>query len=813
MAASRRDFLKTVPLAVAGWTYLRPEWAEAAAAAEFPGAQPARALFPTPPDGAAVGINPPGLAWWRAPGAKAYRVVISSPSGRAVYEAGGLPDPVHLPSRTLAPGPYTWQVEALDGQGQVLARRGAQRFSVVAKLPELPWEDPQAILARVPPGHPRFIFPAAELPRIRESLATTRRDAWEPVKRVADQSLNTKLPAPPRYHTFEGTERQRMGYTFYFREFRSYVDRAMSTMALAYLLTGDERYGQAAKKLLLEVASWGVEGPMSLLSPFGDEPGLSMARHGHRAYDWLYPLFDESERARVRDHCIARARQILQRLRKADYLAKPAESHNGRLIAYLSEYAMVLNGETPEAAEWLDYSLRALTTFYPHWGGLDGGWAEGVSYALGYNTISLTTLEALRGAAGVDLWKRPFFTNIRRFFLYCTAPTGEIKPFGDGSERGGPGAAGALLMRHYGRRSFDPACVWWAEQVPTAESAADPLVSLITEDNVSPVPPARLPSAAVFRSIGWAAVHSALADPRNDTFFLFKSSPYGSVSHSHADQNSFAILKGGRALAIPSGHYGPAYGMPHHANWTRQTRANNCVLVNGEGQVVRDEMAAGRIVDFQHGSALTYVGGDAAAAYGGKLTRFVRHVLFVRPGLLVILDDLAAPAPATFQWLLHAFDKMEVEPELRRVVSRRGRALLSVRLRAGQELRFSQTDQFDPPFNEGNPPEYRQEMPNHWHFTAATTGKASEARMAALMLVESVGEAFVAHWHTHPGWAGVSLRMPGGLAEAWAQTAPGAPGPKEFAGLAGGTCALAARWVPRSGRAETFLLGKGLARA
>lgn len=799
MATTRRKFLTAVPAAVAGWTYLRPDWAEAGAASQFPVKQPPRALFSTPADGAVAALNPPGFAWWRAPGAAAYRIQIMLGS-RPVYSSGGLPDPVHLPTRTLPPGSYSWDVEALDAQGLVIARRGVQRFTIPAGLPELPWEDPKIILARVPDSHPRYIFLKDDLPRIRQSLERGRREAWEPVKRQADESLTVKLFPPPSYHTFEGKVRQRMGYAVYFRDFAAYIERHMSTLALACLLTGDERYGQAAKRILLDVVSWGVEGPMSVLSPFGDEPGLRMARHGHRAYDWLYPLFDEKERAAVREHSVARARQILQRLRKADYLFTPAESHNGRLIAYLSEYAIVLKDEAPDAAGWLDYSLRALTTFYPHWGDADGGWAEGVSYAVGYNTIYLTALEALRAAAGVDLWKRPFFRTVRRFFLYCAAPNGEIKPFGDGAERNGVGGGGAALMLHHGRRFNDPACLWWARQVGQGVPT-DPLVSLITEDTVAPSPPGKLPSAAVFRGIGWAALHSALDDPARNAFFLFKSSPFGSVSHSHADQNSFALLKSGRALAIPSGYYGPAYGMPHHADWTRQTKANNCVLVDGQGQVARDESAAGRIQGFHHGSALTYVCGDAAPAYGGRLTRFLRHVLFLRPGLFVVLDELAAPAPVTFQWLLHALEKMEVDGAARRVVSRRGPATLTVRLHAEQDLAFSQTDQFDPPYNFGNPPEYHQEMPNHWHFTAGAKNRSNATRIAAVMLVEAAGEALRAQWKDHPGWAGIAVDTPEGSGELWAQIAPGAPAPEKWlaSGLLGG------RWRPKSGREEVFV--------
>lgn len=780
-------------------------WLPAGAAeVRFPGQQAERALFPTPADGAAPAINPPGFAWWRAPGAATYRLEIRDASGRMAYEAAGLPDPVHLPARVLPPGDYAWEVEACDGSGRALARRGVWKFRLEKDLPELPWVDPKTLLARVPDTHPRYVFLKDMLQEVRRSLSSGRRAAWEALRQTAERALKTPLPKRPVYDTFEGKARQRMGYATYFRDFRRYIDGAVSPLALAYLLSGEERYGLAAKRILLEVESWGIEGNMSLLSPFGDEPGLSMARHGQRAYDWLYELFDESERRRVREMTAGRARQILRRLRRADYLATPAESHNGRLIAYLSEYALVLKGEAPDAAEWLDYSLRALTTFYPHWADSDGGWAEGVSYALGYNTLYLPAIEALRNAAGFDLYRRPFFRRIRRFFLYCTAPKGEMKPFGDGAERGGVGAAGAVLMMHHGRRFQDPAAVWYAGQVGgLAEGISDPLVAMLTEDTVKPAPPSDLPSAAVFRGIGWAGLHSALDRPGEDTFFLFKSSPFGSVSHSHADQNSFCILKGGRALAIASGYYGPAYGMPHHAEWTRQTKANNCVLVNGQGQVVRSSQARGRIVAFQHEQPLTYVCGDAAEAYGGKLKRFLRHVLFLRPGLFIVLDELETPAPARFDWLLHAIEKMQVEEAERRVTATRKGAALEARLACEAGLSFHLTDVFDTPYNEGNPPEYHEQVANQWHFKATTARPAAEVRIAAVMAVLGPGEEVDLEWKQHPGWSGAALRTPSGSGEIWAQVVagaappPAAPKPGRLFGI----------WRPRKGEPVSLAIG------
>ncbi len=791
---TRRGLLHVAAAPLAGLPSLAGE------TAAFPKEAPTRALVPCPGNEESVRVNPPGFAWWRARGASTYRLSVQDASGAVVFEAADLKDPVCLPDKTFPRGAYRWNVEAVDASGKVLDRRGEWRFEVTGQLPSLPWEDPRALIARLPGAHPRYIFTAAELPKLRQSLKAGRRRAWEQLRPMAEKALATPLPEPPRYHTFDGPVRQRMGYTFYFRDFRRVIDAGMSVLTLAYLLSGDERYGLAAKKILLEVESWGVEGPMSVSSPFGGEPGLSMARHGHRAYDWLYPLLDENERARVRQMTIDRARQVLTRLKKADYLATPAESHNGRMIAYLTEYAVVVKDEAPDSHEWLDYSLRALTTFYPHWGDADGGWAEGVSYALSYNSLYLPAIESLRTGTGFDLYRRPFFRNVRRFFLYCTSPVGEVRPFGDGGDRGGVGAQGAALMTHHGRRFSDSASLWWAEQTGDSAVGSDPLIGMLTEDNVKAAPPTRLPFAAQFRGVGWAALHGALDRPHEDTFLLFKSSPYGSVSHSHGDQNAFAILKGGRALAVPSGHYGPAYGMPHHAQWTRQTKAHNCVLVDGQGQVVREPWAKGRISGFRHQQALSYVCGDAAAAYGGKLTGFRRHILFLRPGVFVLLDELEAPQPAGYEWLLHALEKMSVDEAQQMVVSTRGDASLTVRLSCDAGLSFHQTDQFDTPFNEGNPPEYHTQMPNHWHFRAATRRQAARLRIAASIVVRGKDEGFEAQPLAHAGWSGIRLETSRGAGEAWVQysteAAPPAGVPAERK--------IFARWQPKGAAAETF---------
>jgi hypothetical protein len=494
---------------------------------------------------------------------------------------------------------------------------------------------------------------------------------------------------------------------------------------------------------------------------------LSFSKCAHIAYDWLYHALDENERKRVFNMCRARAWQTYRRLQRKNYLTYPGESHDGRLIAYLTDMSLAMAGETPDAETWLTYSLKALLTFYPHWAGSDGGWAEGTAYGLWYNTFYIPAFEGLRQLAGYDLWQRPFFNNVRYFFFYCTANHGEIRPFGDGAERGGPGVSRgsgyAELMAFHAHRYDDPYVGWWVKQIPGY--AGGGALSLLHEDELPAKAPTDLPNSRVFKSVGWAGLHSDVSDPKNDTCLIFKSSPYGSVSHSHGDQNAFAIMKGGAALAIPSGHYGPSYGKPHHAQWTRSTKANNCVLVNGQGQTIRSAAANGAIVDFKDAPGYSYVAGDATAAYMGKLRKWIRRILFLRPGLFLLLDEVAAPTSSRFQWMLHAFEKMEIDDD--RITSRRRDAVLDVHLACAQGLALSQTDAFDTPYNHGIPKAYHRKMANHWHVTAETKEQSDVVRIAAVMAVSGANDRFEVRLRERDGWFGATTTGALGQVEGW----------------------------------------------
>ncbi|UCD49450.1 MAG: DUF4962 domain-containing protein [Phycisphaerales bacterium] len=780
----RRTFIKTT--GALGLSAAMP-WADVLAgqsSAEFLTQKTSdQMLFPRPLDGAELKISPVGLAWLPCPSAVGYRVDIFVEAGHAVYRKDIGADPVHCPDRVLTAGRYTWDVVALDKQGRELGHRGKRSFVILKGAAELPWVEPKELLHRVPRAHPRILYPKAHLEQIRSTLTTTRAQSWQACKRAADRALSKGLPEFPTYHHIEDAGTRRLEYQRYFGYFRGYVNGALMDLALAYLMTEDSKYANAAKQILLEIASWPTadDDVSSVSAKWGDEVGLSFSKCAHVAYDWLYDALNEREKQLVFKICKARARQTYRRLARRNYLTYPGESHNGRLIAYLTDMSLAMAGETSDAETWLTYSLKALLTFYPHWAGTDGGWAEGIPYGLWYNTFYIPAFEGLRQLAGYDLWQRPFFNNVRYFFFYCTANHGEIRPFGDSAEGGGPGVGRgsgyAELMAFHAQRYNDPYIGWWVQQIPGYRGGLSG--SLLYEDELPAKAPTDLPNSRVFKSVGWAGLHSDVADPENDTCLIFKSSPYGSVSHSHADQNAFAIMKGGAALAIPSGYYGPSYGKPHHAQWTRATKANNCILVNGQGQKIRSAAANGAIVDFKDAAGYSYIAGDATPAYMGKLKKWVRHILFLRPGLFLLLDEIVAPAPSQYKWMLHAFERMEIEGN--RITSRRKGATLDVHLSGSHKLLLTQTDQFDTPYNHGIPEAYHKDKANHWHVSAAIPEKARVVRIGAVMAVSGPKERFDVQLREMEGWFGATATGDFGQVGGWIRTGEADTIPTGFA--------------------------------
>lgn len=715
----------------------------------FPSEQPENGNFNRPLPNEVLDISPPGFCWWRvAPrGEITYRLRIENESDELVYESGVLVDPVHVPDIVLAEGKYRWFVDALDKQGQTITTRAAQNFSIISDALELPWVEPHKLLNRVPTEHPRLLFPSSILAEIRASLDGSRQKAYEDLRKVADQALGLDLMVKPDFDKFDiKTEypARRTAYRASYHEFTRVYNRGMVPMALMYLLSGEEKYGLAAKKHLLNVLDWELDdaGVASLVESF-DEVGLRIARTAAQGYDWLYDILKEDEREAVRQMLLARGDQMLARLERRDFLHKSAYSHDGRLPGYLVEFSIVL-AEEERAEAWMDYAMRALLTVFPHWGGKDGGWAEGINYVLSYNERFITPLQSLYEATDYDLWRKSYFRKMRHFLMYCVSPNGEITPFGDAEHNPVKGRAGDIysILQFHALHYSDPVTRWWIDQLDADKENTARLGAMhriIHEDNLKSTIPDVLPQDKVFNGVGWAALHSDILNPENDLMLLFKSSPYGSVSHSHADQNSYAIMKGGKALANPSGARYPQHQSPFHFQYTNLTVAHNTLLINSEGQIDRSASANGQIMDFKSTPHIGYVAGDAQKCYGKSLDYYERHIVMIRPSIILIIDDLSGPEPFSVDWLMHGREEMILDQDKQQIESTRLGESMTTQLVTSGNLNFSMTNEwpFDPkkdyPMVTAPPPA------KEWHFSASTSKRSKQHRIAAIMCVEEKG--------------------------------------------------------------------------
>ena len=661
-----------------------------------------------PAHNSTVKINPPAFRWLpldRRP--RAYLLEASRSRNFPPKSTLRFRPPVslHIPHQPLEPGRWHWRVGVTVSGGQVVWSK-TRSFTVPAEAEKWPFPKIEDLVARVPKSHPRLFFPGKKLAEVRALCKGPLRKQLQALARAARREVGKPLVPEPDYIRAKGTERGRV-YAHIFRTTRPPMN-AMETCALAYLLSGDRALGLEAKRRILHFFSWDPNGPTSLFH--NDEPAMWVMQRGTRAYDWTYDLFTPAERRKVEAVMKVRSLQFLKRLTRMPYESRPFSSHPARDLGFLGEAALCFIHEWPEAREWLDYVIKIYRGTFPAWGGDDGGWQEGPGYWRAYMSFALHFVVALKNATGEDLARKPFFRNTPYFALYCNPPFARMSPFGDG-QHNAPGRGAGYLMYQFSTVLRDPHVRWYADVLKSGPGSG-PLGFALYDPTVRAGAPSDLPQARAFPSVGLVAMHTNLADPANDAYLLVRSSPYGSVSHGHADQNAFCIEAYGEALAIASGYY-PWYSSPHHHNWTRETKAKNCITIDGgQGQVKRSWEATGRIVRFIHNDRFDYALGDASRAYGGKLTRFLRHVVHIRPGVFVIADELEAPRPVTFEWWLHALEKMAVEPKARRVLIRRARARLQVDFIAPRALRFVQTDKFTPPPEDGKP--------NQWHLTAST---------------------------------------------------------------------------------------------
>lgn len=506
---------------------------------------------------------------------------------------------------------------------------------------------------------------------------------------------------------------------------------------LCWLVTGEDRYLGKAKEILLGVAGWRFapdwksgDGPGATDIYYNDEAHFRLWRKLPLIYDQLRAQLTPAERQRILAHFRERGTRsarwieeegsITQITRNSN--AADLSSHPVRFMPMTGLAGLALWDDLPEARAWWAYAYKFYRDQFPPFGGDDGGWAEGNTYWRG--TIEHAAFQdALLAIGDPSAYADPFWKNSPLFALYHVQPYLHTT-FGDTSNAGRfnlePVVADYLehlarvqqngFLRSYAALCTDtrtrPADKGLANLNRIYPTAAEFLVRNFTAAHL-PVPAARplseLPAQRHFADVGWVSLHSALGHPADDIHVTFKSSPHGSFSHSHADQNAFILNAYGENLAINSA-YREFHNSPHHREWTRQTISKNALLIDGLGQQAQSKAATGKITRFEIGDRYVLTTGDATKAYAtlqpkGRVKRVTRDLVFVDRRYVILRDRVELATPGRLSWLLHSAKPIGWLGDNRAILDGDlGRAALQVRLVApGVTWQARVTDQFPVP--------------------------------------------------------------------------------------------------------------------
>ncbi|MFK7804431.1 MAG: DUF4962 domain-containing protein [Anaerolineae bacterium] len=535
--------------------------------------------------------------------------------------------------------------------------------------------------------HPRLLVQSRDLAGFRAKLRNDpsycKFDAF--MSNSTNKFLDTVPFAEPEPYPEETVGKASL-WRPYWR--KMYVDCQMAfnatrNLSMAGVILEDETIIAKAKAWTLKLTSYDPEGVTS--RGYNDEAAFRVIGAMAWGYDWLHNYFSEEERETIRKVLIVRLEELMHHLEVTiDLIANPLNSHGVRSISSaIVPTCIALYNEYPKARQYIEYSLEYYAVHYPPWGGNDGAWAEGPDY---WNTQMAFLGEAfdlLKSYTSINLFNKKFYKETGDFILYCMPIHSIRASFCDQSSIGDfPGLKLAYNIKHFAGVNNKPEYIWYYNQLKARDTEAhtkfynygwwdfgyDDLRFDYLWNDMPEIEPSNDPLLRVFPITGWAAFHNNMLHRDEHIHMIYKCSPFGSISHSHGDQNAFTLHAFGDTLAAVTGYYG-GFGVDMHLKWRRQTFSKNLPLFGGKGQYAENTSskfeghqdrycieAGGTICDFDTEADVPFVEGDASASYqffNPDLESYKRKIWFVKGKLFVMRDTATLSSEQDLTWLLH----------------------------------------------------------------------------------------------------------------------------------------------------------------
>ena len=497
-----------------------------------------------------------------------------------------------------------------------------------------------AVLRRIDAEHPRLAFRKAGLRELRIRCSTFQKPIYGAIKSAVTSNLSRDGDA-----------------------------RNCAQTAFVYQVTGDAKYGEAAKrKILIELPRYCayIRGRMPLVVT---RPPYDRRRNVHYALDWVWDRLSDEERRGVGDQLIPLADEWLRRqpgwLKHAYF-----GGYDGFSNALITGTLLVGSGVNEKrAAELFEIGfeqMKGVQMAFAQVGRDDGGMIPGFHYACaGYYRMTLEFMITMKGAADIDLFDSDGSRKHAGVWMAYGVHMPWALPLLEDTWPGLSGLEGwmALAAGIY----KDPVAQWIAKETGALRPNAgeDALLQVMLGDlRVPAIPPdARYPLARHFEGLGQVSMRAAWRDGATHAIFHCGDSI---GNHAHDDVGQFLIYRKGRLVTDV---YGKVPQSEAHnillleKDDSGAQRSSRNVPTPHDGTLLPYPFKApndfGDIVAFETNRRYTYVAADIARAYPrGRAREYIRHFLWLVPDTFVIFDCLLTTANPV--WQAHCRDEPKI---------------------------------------------------------------------------------------------------------------------------------------------------------
>lgn len=568
--------------------------------------------------------------------------------------------------RRLEVGTWYWRFRSTNLNGTTPGEWSAiYRFELKNDTPEFVTPPFQTFLANAPRLHPRiYCFLDDRIGEARNRV--TSHPEYAELQSRASQALKAEYTGMTDLYSRAEELRQHATYLYQ-----------------AYHLTQKEIYAEKLRQLLEALIVAPPADGQLFASNF---TASNIAWCLVAAYDLLYNNLSASDRTA--------AEELMMRVARYYYKVNCGfqENHlfdnhfwqqNMRILFQVALSLYDKPAYSSEVLPMMEYYYELWTARAPASGfNRDGIWHNGTGY-FSANILTLAYMPSLLSfISRYDYLSHPWYQNVGRSLVYTCPPGSKSNGFGDNSEKGSePNRLVAAFADYLACETGDSYAGWYAGECweLLRRDYELRLYRMCTEQDYNTTFPARADKMVWYKDAGEVAMHSAPEDTGKDLALSFRSSTFGSGSHTTASQNAFNLLYKGVDVYRSTGYY-QNFSDAHNLMSYRHTRAHNSLLVNGIGQPYSTE-GYGSVTRAMGGQHISYCLGDVSHAYRGisndpmwvgyfkqagieqtpengfgatPLTKYRRHVLMLHPHTVIVYDELEASEAVRWEWLLHS---------------------------------------------------------------------------------------------------------------------------------------------------------------